>query len=926
MADKRVFLGWEQAVLPAAAAWLVGRYGLDLGGVVVAVPVARAGRRLEELLVDEAERRAEMLTPPRVVTAGQLPELLIESEDDPVDDLTSVLTRAVALREADRAVFTQVFPYPPDDTDTVAWVRLADQMQQLSDELAAARLTPGHVVELAAQRGVDLGLSEGRWQAIAQLDTAYRQSLGRPDRQAARQLAIEQRQCRSDRPIVLVGLVDLSAQLTGMLEQLDDVTPLVPAPDSHAQGFDVLGGLVVDYWQEQTVDVADFRLADQPSDQAIELVRVLGGWADEAAAQDVTVGLGDEEAAGSLGRAIELAGTPARPAAGRPVTQSAPVVLLQTLARFVTQQRISDLAELVRHPDVTGVIGDEHWATLLDEYTSTYLQADTRHDWRGDDATRETLGTLTERLYAVLPEAHDTPQPLPAWSSSIARTLAGIYGTRDLDTLDDHSIIEALTQLAQALDQQAQLDLDAPSTPRVTFAQAVSLTLSRLARQRIPEPGGTSAVELLGFLEMPWDDASRVVLTDVNEGRIPDSRHADAFLPDSLRRSLDLPDNARRYARAALYLNIVLQTRPAGHAVLLACRHSADGDPLVPSRLLLACDPATRTQRVKDFYPKDESASTSPAPLLIAPGGENRFLIPRPLLDEPPITSLRVTAFRDYLACPYRFYLKHVLRLGALDDRAVELDALAYGNLTHDVLEAFGRSDLIDATDGGPIEEFLNDTLTTRVRQKFGRDARPAVRVQIAQLRERLSQFADQQARLSQDGWRIRQDLIETSLEATVTLDGQAFTVTGKIDRVDEHPDHGFRLLDYKTSDAGDSPQKTHLSKGQWRDLQLPLYLTLVGPIGIDGAQLGYFNLPKAAANAGVTLADWGQDALAEAMAQRDLVIRGVRGGVFWPPSLDVPSYADAVSGITADGAMGRPELIAQSGSDLNNTGVWRER
>ncbi|MEM9417573.1 MAG: hypothetical protein AAGA25_00780 [Planctomycetota bacterium] len=414
MADTRVFLDWNQAVLPAAAAWLVGRYGLDLGGVVVAVPAARAGRRLEELLVDEAERRAEILTPPTVVTAGRLPELLYESEADPVDDLASVLSRAAALREADRGALTQVFPYPPDDADTVGWVRLADQLQQLSDELAAARLTPGHVVEIAAQRGVDLGLSEGRWQAIAQLDSVYRQTLNQTDRQSARQHAIEQQLCRSDRPIVLVGLVDLSAQLAGMLSQINDVTPLVPAPEKHANGFGALGGLVVDYWHEQTVEVSDLRLADQPSDQAIELVRVLGGWTDEVTAQDVTVGLGDEEAAGSLGRAIELAGTPARPAAGRPVSQSAPIVLLQTLARYVTQQRLSDLAELVRHPDLTGVIGDEPWATLLDEYASTYLQADTRHDWRGDASTREAMGTLIERLYAVLPEDHDTPQPLPA--------------------------------------------------------------------------------------------------------------------------------------------------------------------------------------------------------------------------------------------------------------------------------------------------------------------------------------------------------------------------------------------------------------------------------------------------------------------------------------------------------------------------------
>ncbi|MEM6853115.1 MAG: PD-(D/E)XK nuclease family protein [Planctomycetota bacterium] len=926
MAEQRVFLGWDRAILPAAAAWMIERYGFALGGVIVAVPAGRAGRRLEELLADAAVSEGAVLVPPTVVTAGGLPELLFEAQGQTADDLTAALARAAALRSAERAVLEQIVPHPPSDDDPVGWFRLAEQLGKLSKELAAARLRPASVPRVAAERGVDLGLSEARWEALGELDAAYRQALGRPDRQTARQQAIEQQRCRCDRAVVLVGLVDLSPQLAGMLGQLDDVTPLVPAPDTHAEGFEALGGLVVEYWQEQSAEIADLRFVDQPRDQAVELVRVLSALPETTSAEDVTVGLGDEEAAGSLGRAIALAGTPARAAAGSSVLRSAPVVLLETLGRYAAQQRFADLAALVRHPDMLGVIGDEPWATTLDVYASTYLQADTRAAWRGDAGTREALGQLSDRIDQVLPADHDTPQPLPAWSPAIAQTLATVYESRTLDPFADHFTVEALTQLAQALGEQAQLDPAARSTPRLTFAQAVALTLGRLAGQRLPEPGGTPSVELLGFLEVAWDDAAHVVLTDFNEGYVPDARNADAFLPDSLRRTLGLADNARRYARDLLLLNIVLHSRPSDAAVLLACRESAQGDPKVPSRLLLACDAETRTHRIKQFYPKDESADASAAPLLLSPGGDSRFLIPRPLLDEPAITSLRVTAFRDYLACPYRFYLKHVLKLGSLDDRAVELDALAYGNLTHDVLEAFGRSDWIHATDAQPIDEFLNDALSTRVRQKFGRDIRPAVRVQIAQLRDRLSRFADEQAQLVRDGWQIRQDLIETKLQATVTLDGEPFTVTGTIDRVDQHPQHGFRLLDYKTSDAGDSPTKTHMTAGRWRDLQLPLYLTLVGPLGIESAQLGYFNLPKAEAKAGVATADWDADDLAEAMAQRDAVIRGVRGGVFWPPSLDVPRYVDELSRITADGAMGRPALIEQSSLEISNAGVWRER
>ena len=229
------------------------------------------------------------------------------------------------------------------------------------------------------------------------------------------------------------------------------------------------------------------------------------------------------------------------------------------------------------------------------------------------------------------------------------------------------------------------------------------------------------------------------------------------------------------------------------------------------------------------------------------------------------------------------------------------------------MLQRFGHSDVAQATDAQAIEAFLNDTLSVEVARRFGRAARPAVRVQIEQLRHRLAAFADHQAQLARDGWRLRTDLIEQSIETQVIVDGEPFTLTGKIDRVDEHPELGLRLLDYKTSDAGDDPDKQHRRAGRWVDLQLPLYLTLVKPHGIHAAQLGYFNLPKDPGRAGVKLAPWSEEELEEATDRGAEVIRGVRGGVYWPPSAEVPPWADPFTRVAADRALGRAELILRS-------------
>ncbi|HLU47279.1 MAG TPA: hypothetical protein VK116_04315, partial [Planctomycetota bacterium] len=81
---ERVFLGWDRPGLEAAVEHIVERFGsprdatrkLDLSTVIVAVPGARAGRRLLELLVERAEQEGRDLIAPEIRTIGELPERL----------------------------------------------------------------------------------------------------------------------------------------------------------------------------------------------------------------------------------------------------------------------------------------------------------------------------------------------------------------------------------------------------------------------------------------------------------------------------------------------------------------------------------------------------------------------------------------------------------------------------------------------------------------------------------------------------------------------------------------------------------------------------------------------------------------------------------------------------------------------------------
>ena len=232
-------------------------------------------------------------------------------------------------------------------------------------------------------------------------------------------------------------------------------------------------------------------------------------------------------------------------------------------------------------------------------------------------------------------------------------------------------------------------------------------------------------------------------------------------------------------------------------------------------------------------------------------------------------TKLRVTAFRDYLACPYRFYLRHVEQLQTISDSLDELDGAGFGSLVHEVLRCFGNGASRDSTEATTICTALEQELDRCAAEWFGRNPLPAVLVQIEQLRWRLRAFAEQQAAWSEQGWRI--EFVEASAAqdpgALFEVDGHPFWLTGRMDRIDVHRITGERvILDYKSSDAGQLPRDTHQTRDKWIDLQLPLYRHLAATLGIVGpVRLGYVLLPKDTSATGFVFADWSPEELTRA-------------------------------------------------------------
>jgi ATP-dependent helicase/nuclease subunit B len=278
-----------------------------------------------------------------------------------------------------------------------------------------------------------------------------------------------------------------------------------------------------------------------------------------------------------------------------------------------------------------------------------------------------------------------------------------------------------------------------------------------------------------------------------------------------------------------------------------------------------------------------------------------------------------VTALRDWLSCPFRFYLRHVLDLRPFDAAKSELDDLDFGTLCHAALEAMGRRpELRECADPARLREFLSAELDRRIRARFGDNLTVPLIVQREAARQRLGQAAAVQARECESGWRI------IDVERKIGLEIEGLRVSGKIDRIDRHVGSGaIRVLDYKTSDTAKAPRDVHLRAPRpdetplpetvyageakpriWADLQLPFYRQSLAAEFPGPIACGYFNLPKAAGETRLALweddsADLGLSAAACAAA----VCRAIRAGEFWPPSEEIRPEHDDFAALFHHGA-----------------------
>ncbi|WAC18968.1 PD-(D/E)XK nuclease family protein [Luteolibacter sp. SL250] len=887
---NRVFLGWDEPFLRPLVSWLLERKH-DLVGMLVVVPTAQSGRRLREML---AEAGGSILAP-RVSTPGAL--MQPDGQDIAPDWLEEVAWAEVLESIDDWRPYTALFPEPPGDG--TGWASsLASEMVTLRRALQESSL----MLHTAAWALAESPEGE-RWQALARLEKLTEARLANWNCRSRSRVLAEGLRLPDVARIVLAGVPEMAPCLERTLAAWPgEVIALIGAPETRAEDFSPIGRPLAEPWNAATLpwpegDEGSVTLTADPRQQAVEALDAVarGG----RPSSDIALGSADQDTGGELLRAFTRAGW----IAFHPAAAGVPTGLarwFRVWREWLAEPKLAVLADLLSLPETSILVGGKraqkakNLAVLRNEWMSTTV-ADLKR--RIPEATFRK-----EHQQEAANELLEAAAKLETLRHSL---LGGDFPTHLRRLLTSLSLTGE-TAAEQALSMISWLDEAAPLISRLDRASTywIDLMVAGLpAPTPVPPPG--RVIDVQGWLELFHEPGPHLVLCGLNEGHVPARGGGEPWLSEPIRKKLGLTTDAERGARDAYLFQAMIEARRKDGRVDLFCGKSgAGGEALLPSRFLLAAEQDLLPARVRTLF-----RGIEPPEAGMQWHADWKWQ-PRKL--DPP-TRLHVTSLRDYLKCPFRYYLKHVVRMQQPDPERAEWGARDFGNIAHDILETWGRDpEAREYSKTEALEAYFSAQLDRIILEQFGRRSPLAIRIQTESLRNRLAWLARKQACERAAGWQVM------DVERPVILTIGGMPVSAKIDRIDRHADGRLRVLDYKTGKVttvekehrtkmtASSAPPSHLDpdgpafydgeeKGKsarflWSNLQLPLYAAAL--LESDGVMPipGYFTIGSTEAD--VELHEWSDftmDDLSAAGACAEWIAGQITQSVFWPPAEKVP-------------------------------------
>lgn len=426
-------------------------------------------------------------------------------------------------------------------------------------------------------------------------------------------------------------------------------------------------------------------------------------------------------------------------------------------------------------------------------------------DFADGNIGKDCALAMLDRLAEAQSLLDARPMPLACWISRLREVLVALGMLQSLaDDIAGKALLDALVSRQEEL---------AGDTVPFSFSvwrdwlrhefESVSFRDDRIVSPIVLTPLNATSLRCFEAALLIGGDARRLSPTTHN-----------AFFNQAVRRELGLRTRAdgERELRRDLELLLALTPR-----VVVTWQSVQDGESnlLAPEFLLLSTLHALAwgddLQRRPLPLRRMATADAVTAPCVpVTP-----MAVSMPAARLPARVS--VSAYACLVACPYRFFARHVLGLGEMDEVREALEKRDYGTLVHRCLQDFHVrcprvSDLTVEEAIARLNECVDAVFAPAVTENF------FALSWRQRWEKRVSSYLDWQRQREAVGWYWAQ--AETPVNRVLMLaDGGQIELYGRIDRIDRNVAEEAALLDYKTQRA------SVLKKAQQDgDMQLSVY------------------------------------------------------------------------------------------------------
>ncbi len=319
-----------------------------------------------------------------------------------------------------------------------------------------------------------------------------------------------------------------------------------------------------------------------------------------------------------------------------------------------------------------------------------------------------------------------------------------------------------------------------------------------------------SGIQVMGILETRCLDFKNLIILGLNENKWPRTFTAPSFIPFNIRKGFGLPGIDEQDAMYSYYFYRLIQRAKNVSATYSVVKEGISTGELSRYGYQLQYDSAHQPKLVN----LDFSFSNDPnKPIEIESSQQISDILLNKNTYEYPLSP---SAINTYLQCSLRFYFRYAVGLPEPDEVKEEIDAIIFGNIFHDTIEALYKpfvGKVLNESDLDKIKDnrvFIENEIRKQIAHHYFKkklSSRKPVLLEGKTLLvyENIKTYLNQLLTVDKDIAPFTMVSLEQKYRTTfdIDLNGNRTTIHigGKIDRVDRVK--GItRVLDYKTGDV----------------------------------------------------------------------------------------------------------------------------